>query len=172
MKLSIDCWTKLQKWYLGKTRCYCKNILNVTCVISCNPVCNIFVLFFFMVQFFTMHETLHTYRFWVWRKKHLPFFSCFVKKNYHLSQQYPKYPERCWSFVETFLKAILQRSILFLLVTWQDLPLFQSVFPKIDIISLSYATCSMMYDAYVMQNDVMMLCYVRWYSEGTRISAR
>jgi hypothetical protein len=58
--------------------------------------------------------------------------------------------------VETFLKAILQRSISFLLVTWHNLPLLQSVFPKIDIISLSYATCSMMYDAYVMQNDVMM----------------
>jgi hypothetical protein len=28
---------------------------------------------------------------------------------------------------------------------------FSNVFPKIDIISLSYATCSMMYDAYVMQ---------------------
>ena len=69
MKLSIDCWTKLQKWYLGKTKYYCKNILNVTCVISCNPVCNIFVLFFFMVQFFTMHETLHTYRFWVFGEK-------------------------------------------------------------------------------------------------------
>jgi hypothetical protein len=27
-------------------------------------------------------------------KKHLPFFSCFVKKNYRLSQQYPKYPEK------------------------------------------------------------------------------
>ena len=69
MKLSIDCWTKLQKWYLGKTKCYCKNILNVTCVISCNPVCNIFVLFFFMVQFFTMHEILHTYCFWVFDEK-------------------------------------------------------------------------------------------------------
>jgi hypothetical protein len=28
----------------------------------------------------------------------------------------------------------------------------------------SCAICSMMYDAYVMQNGVMMLCYVRWYS--------
>jgi hypothetical protein len=28
----------------------------------------------------------------------------------------------------------------------------------------SCAICSMMYDAYVMQNDVMMLCYVGWYS--------
>jgi hypothetical protein len=28
----------------------------------------------------------------------------------------------------------------------------------------SCTICSMMYDAYVMQNDVMMLCYVWWYS--------
>ena len=95
-------------------------------------------------------------------KKHLPFFSCFVKKNYHLSQQYPKYPGKFWSFVETFFKAILQRSKLFLLVTWHDLPLFQSVFPKINVISLSCATCIMMYDAYVMQGwcDDVMLCKV------------
>jgi hypothetical protein len=84
-------------------------------------------------------------------KKHLPFFSCFVKKNCHLSKQYPKYSEKCSGFVETFFKAILQRSILFLLVTWHDLPLFQSVFPKINIIPPSYASCRMMYDAYAMQ---------------------
>jgi hypothetical protein len=42
----------------------------------------------------------------------------------------------------------LRRNIL--LVTWHDLPLFQSVFPKIDII-FPYAKCSMMDDAYVMQ---------------------
>jgi hypothetical protein len=36
--------------------------------------------------------------------------------------------------------------------------LFQSIFPKIDIMPPSCAICSMMYDAYAMQNDVMMLC--------------
>src|SRR5688572_9669849 len=36
---------------------------------------------------------------------------------------------------------------------------FQNIFPKIDVMSPSCAICSMMYDAYAMQNDVMMLCY-------------
>ena len=162
MKLSIDCWTKPQKWYLGRTKCYCKNILNVTCVIFCSPVCNIFVLFFFMVQFFTMHETLHTYRFWVWRKNTFPSFHASWRRITIYHNNIRSILKKCWSFVETFFKAILQKSILFLLVTWHDLPLFQSVFPKIDIISLSYATCSMMYDAYVMQRwcDDVMLCKV------------
>jgi hypothetical protein len=35
---------------------------------------------------------------------------------------------------------------------------FQNILPKIDIASPSYATCSMMYDAYAMQNDEMMFC--------------
>jgi hypothetical protein len=42
-----------------------------------------------------------------------------------------------------------------------------SLFPKhsskINIVSPSCSTCNMMYDAYVMQNDVMMLCYAKWY---------
>ena len=40
--------------------------------------------------------------------------------------------------------------------------LFQSILPKINIVSPS-CICSMMYDAYAMQNDVMMLCYAKWY---------
>ena len=113
-----------------------------------------------MVQFFTMHETLHTYRFWVWRKNTFPSFHASWRRITIYHSNIWSILKECWSFVETFLKAILQRSILFLLVTWHDLPLFQSVFPKIDIISLSYATCSMMYDAYVMQRwcDDVMLC--------------
>jgi hypothetical protein len=38
--------------------------------------------------------------------------------------------------------------------------LFQSILPKINIVSPSCAICNMMYDAYAMQNDVMMSCYV------------
>jgi hypothetical protein len=38
--------------------------------------------------------------------------------------------------------------------------LFQIILPKIDTVSPSCAICNMMYDAYAMQNDVMMLCYV------------
>jgi hypothetical protein len=97
-------------------------------------------------------------------KKHLPFFSCFVKKNFHLSQRYPwcsdeEYP----SFVNIFSEATLRRSILYLFCDLARFSLFQSILPKIDIVSPSCAICSMMYDAYAMRNDVMMLCYVKWY---------
>jgi hypothetical protein len=35
--------------------------------------------------------------------------------------------------------------------------------PKINTVSPSCSTCNMLYDAYVMQNDVMMLCYAKRY---------
>ena len=38
-------------------------------------------------------------------------------------------------------------------------PFFQNILLQIDIMSPSCAICNMMYDAYAMQNDVMMLCY-------------
>jgi hypothetical protein len=34
---------------------------------------------------------------------------------------------------------------------------------KINVVSPSCSTCEMMDDAYVMQNDVMMLCYAKWH---------
>ena len=161
MKLSIDCWTKLQKWYLGKTRCYCKNILNVTCVISCNPVCNIFVLFFFMVQFFTMHETLHTYLFWVFGEKtpSLLFmlreekFLCITTMSIVLRWRISKLRENILRSYTPKMKIVSPCDL-------TRFSLFQSILPKINIVSPSCAICNMMYDAYAMQNDVMMLCYV------------
>jgi hypothetical protein len=49
--------------------------------------------------------------------------------------------------------------------------LSQSVLSKVDTVSPSFAICNMMYDAYAMQNDVMMLCYVDDIcSEDTHIS--
>jgi hypothetical protein len=33
--------------------------------------------------------------------------------------------------------------------------------PKINTVSPSCSTCNMLYDAYVMQNDVMMLSYAK-----------
>jgi hypothetical protein len=49
--------------------------------------------------------------------------------------------------------------------------LFQIILLKISIVSPSCAICNMMYDAYAMQNDVMMLCYVADIcSEDTHIS--
>jgi hypothetical protein len=41
-------------------------------------------------------------------------------------------------------------------------PFFQNILLQIDIVSASCAICNMMYDAYAMRNDAMMLCYVRW----------
>ena len=45
---------------------------------------------------------------------------------------------------------------------WPRFSLFQIILPKINIVSPS-CICSMMYDAYAMRNDMMMLCYVKWY---------
>ena len=89
-----------------------------------------------------------------------------------LREEYP-------SFVKKILEAILRRWRLCLLVTTiftlsdhtsEDqycvpflrprFSLFQIILPKINIVSPSCAICNMMYDAYAMQNDVMMLCYV------------
>jgi hypothetical protein len=81
----------------------------------------------------------------------------FVIYDNNIQSADEKYP----SFVKIFSEAILRRSILFLPVTWHDSPLFQSIFPKFDNMPPSCATCSMMYDAYAMQNDVMMLCYAK-----------
>jgi hypothetical protein len=135
IRLSIDCWTKLQKWYLGKTRCYCKNILNVTCVITCNPVCNIFVLFFFVVQFFTMHETLHTYLFWAFGEKTPSLlFMLREEKSLYITTMSIVLRWRISSFVKTFSEAILRRWRLCLLVTTR-FSLFQSILPKINIVS-------------------------------------
>ena len=76
---------RLQKLFWEKIKYYCKlNFWNVICVTSCSPECNIPA---FIVQFFTMHETLHTYRFWAFGEKtpsllfmlHKEELLCFVK---------------------------------------------------------------------------------------------
>jgi hypothetical protein len=51
-----------------------------------------------------MHETLHTYRFLAFAKKHLPFFSCFVKKKIHASQKYPCFTKKVPFFVTRLMK--------------------------------------------------------------------
>ena len=98
----------------------------------------------------------------LWRKNTFPSFHASWRRITIYHNNIRSILKECWSFVGTCFKAILQKSILLLLVTWHDLPLFQSIFPKIGIIFLSYATCGMMYDAYVMQRwcDDVMLCKV------------
>ena len=97
-----------------------------------------------MVQFFTMHEILHTYRFWVFDEK-TPSLLFMLR-------------EEEFSFIATI-------PIVF---WWRTSKLreniFRSYIPKINIVSPSCAICRMMYDAYAMQNDVMMLCYEKRYS--------
>jgi hypothetical protein len=161
MKLLIGSWTKLRKLYLGKTKCYCKNFWNVICVISCNPEYNILV---FMVQFFTMHEILHTYRFWVFDEKNtFPSFHASWRRifiyhnNTHCALM--KNIQTSWKYFPKLHSEDQYRISLWLSI----FSLFQSILPKIDIVSPSCAICSMMYDAYAMRNDVMMLCCVKWY---------
>ena len=103
-----------------------------------------------MVQFFTMHEIYIRTVFESLTKKHLPFFSCFVKKDFCLSQQYPVF----WWIISRLLDNVKLLSMV--------CP-FQNILPKIDVTSPSCALCNMMYDAYVMLNDVMMLCYAKSY---------
>ena len=95
-----------------------------------------------------MHETLHVPLFESLTKKHLPFFSCFVKKDFCLSQQYPVF---WWIISRPFDNVKLLSMVC---------P-FQNILPKIDVTSPSCALCNMMYDAYVMRNDAMMLCWVK-----------
>ena len=96
-----------------------------------------------MVQFFTMHEILHTYRFWV-----------FDEKTHSLLFMLR---EEEFSFIAT-IPSVLMKIIQ---TSWK---IFRSCIPKINIVSPSCAICRMMYDAYAMQNDVMMLCYEKRYS--------
>jgi hypothetical protein len=69
-------------------------------------------------------------------KKHLPFFSCFVKKIFSILQE-------------------------FAYLSDEEYPSFVKYSPKINTVSPSCSRCNMLYDAYVMQNDVMMLCYAK-----------
>jgi hypothetical protein len=117
-----------------------------------------------MVQFFTMHEILHAYRFWVFDEK-TPSLLFMIR-------------EEEFSFIRTIsivlwwrmskLRENIFRSYTpkINIVSPCDsawFSLFQSIFPKIDIVPPYCAICNMMYDAYAMRNDVMMLCYVKWY---------
>ena len=122
----------------------------------------------FIIEFFTMHETLNTYHFWAFgEKKHLPFFSCFVKKAFsvkiilmnhihasskHSSKLYSEAIQlRYWSdkarpcFVKIFSEAVFRSCTI-------SMSLSQSILSKVESISFS---CQMQY-------DVWCLCYAKW----------
>ena len=87
-------------------------------------------------------------------KKHLPFFSCFVKKSFYAS----------WT-IDFFLhfKADKVVSLQNLFCALTQFHPFQSILRRSILYSLLVPL--MQYDVwcYVMRNDVMMLCYTKWY---------
>jgi hypothetical protein len=103
-------------------------------------------------------------------KKHLPFFSCFVKKNLLcitrisilLWWRISKLRE---NILRSYKKVLccLSDEAMILLNASARFSLFPKHSSKINNVSPSCSTCNMMYDAYVMQNDVIMLCYAKWY---------
>ena len=90
-------------------------------------------------------------------KKHLPFFSCFVKKIFSISQEFVYFSDKniqaSWTILRSFsaLRFVLCLSTIFS---------FPKHVPKINIVSPSCSRCNMLYDAYVMQKwcDDVMLC--------------
>jgi hypothetical protein len=62
-------------------------------------------------------------------------------------------------FVKAFSEAIFRRLPLYSLVTLHNFAFSQIILSKVNTVCPSFAVCNMMYDAYAMRNDVMMLCY-------------
>ena len=117
----------------------------------------------FIIEFFTMHETLNTYHFWAFGEKtpSLLFmlreekFLCITTMSIVLRWRISKLRENILRSYTPKMKIVSPCDL-------TRFSLFQSILPKINIVSPSCAICSMMYDAYAMRNDAMMLCYVRW----------
>jgi hypothetical protein len=120
-----------------------------------------------------MHETLHTYHFLSLRRKNtFPSFHASWRKSflYHknLLTSLMKNVQASWNIFRSYKKvlccvsdeATLHLDLSCALARFFSFPKY---FPKTNTVSPSYSTCNMMYDAYVMQNDVMMLCYAKWY---------
>jgi hypothetical protein len=61
---------------------------------------------------------------------------------------------------ENILRSCIPKIIIVFPRDFTQFSLSQNVLSKIDIVPPSFAICNMMHDAYAMQNDVMMLCYV------------
>jgi hypothetical protein len=96
-------------------------------------------------------------------KKHLPFFSCFMKKNLlciiiifilSLDEEYLSFAETFFEVIKEFYVASLMKLYFFLIHSSKHSS-------KINTVSPSRFSCNMMYDAYVMQNGGMMLCYAK-----------
>jgi len=60
---------------------------------------------------------------------------------------------------KNILRSCIPKIIIVFPHDFTQFSLSQSVLSKVDTVSPSFAICNMMYDAYAMQNGVMMLCY-------------
>ena len=169
MKLLIGSWTRLRKLFWEKIKYYCKNFWNVTCETSCNPECNIPV---FIVQFFTMHEILHTYRFWVFDEKTPSLLFMLREEEFFfvttISSVLMNNIQASWRY---FPKLHFRRSIMYLLVTLWFFPFFKTFFCRSILCSplVPYATWCMM----LMLCEMKRWCYAMWgdvHSEDTYAS--
>ena len=127
----------------------------------------------FMVQFFTMHEILHSYHFWAFGEK-TPSLLFMLREEDILRSC--TISILLWWGSSMLRKNILRSHKKVLCCVSDEATLhldlscalarffsFPKYFPKTNTVSPSCSTCNMLYDAYVMQNDVMMLCYAKWY---------
>jgi hypothetical protein len=76
--------------------------------------------------------------------------------NFHtsLDEEYPSFAQTFFEAVKEFYVASLMKLYFFLIHSSKHSS-------KINTVSPSRFSCNMMYDAYVMQNGGMMLCYAK-----------
>ena len=112
-----------------------------------------------------MHETLRTYHFLsLRRKKHLPFFSCFVKKIFSISQEFVYFSDKNIQASWTILRSYSSSRFVLCLSTIFSFPKYV---PQVNTVSPSCSRCIMLYDAYVMQKwcDDVTLCKMIFVSQ-------
>ena len=89
-------------------------------------------------------------------KKHLPFFSCFVKKTFSEAVQFRYYSDEAHPcFVKTFSEAVFRRLSLYFLMTLHNFHFLKASFRRLIRcpLLLPYATWCMM----------LMLCKMVWW---------
>jgi hypothetical protein len=108
-----------------------------------------------------MHETVRTYHFLsLRRKKHLPFFSCFVKRIFSISQEFVYFSDKTSKVHELSSEAYLHFDSSCALARFS---LSQNMLQRLTLYPLLVpdAVCCMM--LMLCKNDVMMLCYAKWF---------
>jgi hypothetical protein len=115
-----------------------------------------------------MHEfCIHTI-FWAFGEKK-PSLLFMLREENLISQEFAnlsdgKYPNFVKHSPKLFLCCLShEATLLNLSCALARFSLFQNILRRSILYPLLCSTCNMLYDAYVMQNDVMMLCYAKWY---------